>query len=415
MSDQRLSGTGDANASWGASVQAEYERDLADEEGESHDTEHVSRGSVASGSEHPPYQQALGTATVSEVGTPNLKRAEVRRESPDQHSDRSFASCPALRPDHMPEIAESTATRIQRPTSLPNWDMNDQELVPDYSQLPFVSQGEQVTASHAGGYNNTGGAGVVTAGLPSGEHAGMGSASVAHAPHAVSFPQRDFTGTGREHGSVPQASHPQPAWDIRALDSGLERMRAEVLGEVTALFQSVMQQNLLPALEQVRVAQATVMSRLDRLEEPRVDDVPMQDLSLADGSAKPPVCENSMAGPAGGSVIPVAASEIRSSGEDRIPAKPQYPPEHGSFPARGPGRNVGGTGGTTRVGGILHAWQVTPEGDLELVPLEGESGVRPNVRVGEDEGSSKAPRSQNQVREKGLTTAEALEQARILP
>ena len=55
------------------------------------------------------------------------------------------------------------------------------------------------------------------------------------------------------------------------------------------------------------------------------------------------------------------------------------------------GRNVGGTGGTTRVGGILHAWQVTPEGDLELVPLEGESGVRPNVRVGEDEGSSKAP------------------------
>ena len=68
MSDQHLSGPGDASASWKARVQAEFERSLADEEGERHDTEHASRASVASGSEHPPYDQALDALGVSESG-----------------------------------------------------------------------------------------------------------------------------------------------------------------------------------------------------------------------------------------------------------------------------------------------------------------------------------------------------------
>ena len=66
------------------------------------------------------------------------------------------------------------------------------------------------------------------------------------------------------------------------------------------------------------------------------------------------------------------------------------------------------------MGGVLHAWRVTPEGDLELVPLEGERGVRSNAKTEEEENSRKALRSQHHVREKGLSTAEALEQARIL-
>ena len=267
--------------------------------------------------------------------------------------------------------------------------MNEQELVPNYSKLPFMSHSEQVTTSPVGGYSNSGGTGIVTAGLSPSEPAATGLASATPIPTAVSFPQGDFAGTAWGHSTAPQASASQPGWDIRALDSGLDRMRAEVLGEVTALFQSVMQQNLLPALEQVRVAQATVMSRLDRLEESRVEDVPMQDLNLGDDSVKPAVTDQDMAGPSGSSTIPAAASVIKGSGEDRIPAKPQYSPEHGSSLARGPGGSAGVTGGTTRVGGVLHAWRVTPEGDLELVPLEGERGVRSNAKTEEEENSRK--------------------------
>ena len=50
------------------------------------------------------------------------------------------------------------------------------------------------------------------------------------------------------------------------LEEGLARVRHEVLSEMSVMLQPVIQANLAPTLDQVRMVQATMLSRLERLE-----------------------------------------------------------------------------------------------------------------------------------------------------
>ena len=166
------------------------------------------------------------------------------------------------------------------------------------------------------------------------------------------------------------------------LEEGLARVRHEVLSEMSVMLQSVIQANLAPTLDQVRMVQATMLSRLERLEVERSSENSASERSVGsqrriergvDGGPRRRPGDQTT----GGSNVTVAMRSLAIA--DPRPATAVVPlgnngvdnanpPQVTGVPVdQGSSRGSKGSG-TVVVDGIRHSWRFSPDGELVLEP-----------------------------------------------
>ena len=293
---------------------------------------------------HPPYEREAMEGEQQEVPRLGVYRVEAGSPSPASQGSR-----------------------------LPVMDIDEPELVPDYSALPAEESSKSEVASPENPQ------------LSSRPVTRPGASSVDHDQ------SRSLAAVGLSPGA---ASGSPSSWNTghTQLEEGLARVRHEVLSEMSVMLQSVIQANLAPALDQVRMVQATVLSRLERLEVERSSEYSASERSAgshrrmergADVGPRRRPGDQTTGGPnvtaamrslaiadprPAAEVVPLGNIGVNDANPSRVTGVPL---DHGS--------SKGSRGsGTVAVDGILHSWRFSPDGELVLEPCARE-GARESI------------------------------------